>query len=66
MTVCIDTNVVLQMRAPRSPLFRLLIAWTHGYFSWAVSAEIWLEYEEIVCPDDGHSISMRADQAEIC
>ena len=107
MTVCIDTNVVLQMRAPQSPLFRLLIAWTRGYFSWAVSAEIWLEYEEIVtaragqtrwlellelisftrrerpsslreksptyrfrlitaCPDDDHSISMRADLAEIC
>lgn len=53
MTVCIDTNVLLQMRAPQSPLFRLLIAWTRGYFSWAVTTEISLEYEEIVTAKAG-------------
>ena len=55
MTVCIDTNVVLQMRAPQNRLFPLLIAWTRGYFSWAVSTEIWLEYEEIVAAKAGHT-----------
>ena len=43
------------MRAPQSPLFRLLIAWTRGYFSRAVSAEIWLEYEEIVTARAGQT-----------
>jgi uncharacterized protein len=55
MTVCIDTNVVLQMRAPQNPMFRLLVAWTRGCFSWAITTDVWLEYEEIVTAKAGQT-----------
>ena len=53
MIVCIDTNVLPGMfgrAAPLLPLRRGLLA---GRFTWALSTEILLEYEEIVAREMG-------------
>lgn len=48
MTVCIDTNVVLQARSRHHPFGVILDGFAGGRFVWAVTYRIMLEYEEIV------------------
>ncbi len=55
MTVCIDTNVLLQARPSMNRFHRILMAWMEGRFAWAVSNEIMLEYEEILTDKAGRA-----------
>ena len=48
MTVVLDTNVVLQARAPGHDFHRILIGLLAGQFNLAASTAILLEYEEIL------------------
>jgi len=48
MTVCIDTNVLLQARSPRHRFHVILRGFAHGRFAWAISLRILFEYEEII------------------
>lgn len=48
MQVVLDTNVVLQARASGHPYHAILQEWMNGRFTWVVSTEILLEYEEVV------------------
>jgi len=48
MTVCIDTNVLLQARARGHPFFPIVDAWVAGRYAIAVSTGILLEYEEVM------------------
>ena len=54
MTVCIDTNTLVQARAPRHPYFPILDAAVLGKISWAISNRILTEYEEILTRSAGH------------
>jgi putative PIN family toxin of toxin-antitoxin system len=47
MTVCLDTNVFLQMFGRNRPFYPILRGLLDGRFILAVSTEILLEYEEI-------------------
>jgi putative PIN family toxin of toxin-antitoxin system len=47
MTVCLDTNVFLQIFGRRQPFHPILRALLSGQISLAVSNEILLEYEEV-------------------
>ena len=47
MTVCLDTNVFLQIFGQRQPWYPILRALLDGRKALAVSTEILLEYEEI-------------------
>lgn len=49
MTVCIDTNVLLQALAEGNPCRPILRAWFTGRLVWVFSTSILLEYEEIIC-----------------
>lgn len=53
MTVVIDTNVLLTVLSLRHSHGRILDAWLDGKFSWAVSNEVLVEYEEILLPRIG-------------
>jgi predicted nucleic acid-binding protein len=53
MTVCVDTNALLPMLSLTHPARAIRLAWLRGAFSWALSTEILLEYEEIVLPRIG-------------
>jgi uncharacterized protein len=55
MTVCIDTNVLLQALAAGNPCAPILSAWLDGRLIWAVSPGIWLEYEEVICARCGRA-----------
>ena len=48
MTVCIDTNALLQMLSVTHGFRRILDAWIGGEFAWAISNEILTEYEELI------------------
>lgn len=48
MTVCIDTNVLLQARAKSHPYGVILDGFARGRFDWLLSTSILLEYEEII------------------
>ena len=48
MIVCLDTNTVIQALADGHPFHPILDAWVAGRFTWAVSTEILLEYEEVL------------------
>jgi uncharacterized protein len=48
MTVCLDTNVFLQIFGRRQPYHAILRALLDGRITLAVSTEIWLEYEEVI------------------
>jgi len=48
MTVCIDTNVLVQARARGHAFFPILDAWVAGRYALAVSTGILLEYEEVM------------------
>jgi len=47
MTVCLDTNVFLQIFGRRQPFYPVLRALLEGRLNLAISTSIWLEYEEI-------------------
>ena len=47
MTVCLDTNVFLQIFGRRQPCYPILRALLDGWLTLAVSNEILLEYEEV-------------------
>jgi len=53
MTVCLDTNVMLQARAKSHPYGVLLDSYGTGKISLAVSSRILLEYEEILTAKAG-------------
>jgi uncharacterized protein len=48
MTVCLDTNVFLQIFGRRQPFQPILRALLDGRITLAVSTEILLEYQEII------------------
>jgi uncharacterized protein len=48
MTVCIDTNVLVQARAREHRFYPILNAWVSGRYRIAVSTGILLEYEEVI------------------
>lgn len=48
MTVCLDTNALLQMLSVTHRFRRILDAWVAGVFAWAISNEILTEYEELI------------------
>ena len=53
MTVCIDTNTLIQGRNPRHRCFPILEAVVFGRISWAVSNRILMEYQEVVSRTSG-------------
>ncbi|HRQ87856.1 MAG TPA: putative toxin-antitoxin system toxin component, PIN family [Bacteroidia bacterium] len=54
MTVCIDTNTLVQARVPTHPHSPILEAAVFGRIHWAISNRILTEYEEIICRCAGH------------
>src|SRR5262245_17549320 len=48
MTVCLDTNVLLQAAKPGHEFEPIMLAWLSRRFLWAVSTEILAEYREIL------------------
>jgi putative PIN family toxin of toxin-antitoxin system len=48
MTVCLDTNIFLQIFGRRQPYYPILRALLDGRLTLAVSNEILLEYEEVI------------------
>ena len=48
MTVCLDTNVLIQARASSHPYGVLLDGFVFGLLNWAVSNRVIAEYEEII------------------
>ena len=53
MIVCIDTNTLVQGRAPTHPFFPILDAAIMGRIRWAMSNRILTEYEEIITRSSG-------------
>ncbi|MBI2928844.1 MAG: putative toxin-antitoxin system toxin component, PIN family [Verrucomicrobia bacterium] len=53
MTVCLDTNVLLQIFGRRHPFYPILRALLDGRLTSAVSTEILLEYEEVTVKSSG-------------
>lgn len=48
MIVCIDTNVVLSLFTLSHAHHLILRRWQRGLFTWAVSTDILLEYDEVM------------------
>ena len=48
MIVVLDTNVVVQALDGSHPFARIFDCWTTGKFSWAVSTDVLMEYEEVI------------------
>jgi putative PIN family toxin of toxin-antitoxin system len=48
MIVCLDTNTVIQALAEGHRFHPILDWWIAGRFTWAVSTEVLLEYEEVL------------------
>lgn len=70
MVVCIDTNAVLGMFGRTAPLLALRHGLLAGKFRWALSNEVFLEYQEVVQREMGSAGAERmlrfielADQA---
>ncbi len=59
MIVCIDTNVVLGMFGRTAPWLRLRQGLLDDEFSWALSNEIILEYEEVAAREIGPAHAAR-------
>lgn len=53
MTICIDTNTLLQGRAATHRYFPILDAVVDGRMTWALSNRVLTEYEEIICQSAG-------------
>ena len=65
MTVVLDTNVLVQALDGGHPFARILEEWTGGGFSWAVSTDILMEYEEVITrmfgPPVWHQVARMVD-----
>jgi len=48
MTVCVDTNVLVQARSIQHPFGVILDGFLFGMMDWAVSNRVLTEYEEII------------------
>lgn len=48
MIVVLDTNVLVQALNGGHPFARILDRWTLGRFSWALSTDVLMEYEEVI------------------
>jgi putative PIN family toxin of toxin-antitoxin system len=48
MTICLDTNVLVEGRRPGHRYYPVMEALVHGRICWAISNPILTEYEEIV------------------
>ena len=48
MTIVLDTNVLVQALDRGHPFGRILNRWVEGKFSWAVSTDVLMEYEEVI------------------
>ena len=48
MTICLDTNVLVQARARSHSFYPILDAWVSGQYRIAVSTAILFEYEEVI------------------
>lgn len=59
MTVVIDTNVLPGMFTTGHGYRPIAEAWFNGAFSWAVSTDILLEYEEVLVHMKGEAMSRR-------
>ena len=55
MTVCVDTNVLVQARAMSHPFGVILDGFLFGMMNWAVSNRVLAEYEEIITAKAGTS-----------
>lgn len=55
MTICIDTNTLLQGREATHRYFAILDAVMDGKMIWALSNRVLTEYEEIVCRSAGRA-----------
>ena len=53
MTLCIDTNTLLQGRVPGHRYFPILDAIVRGRMVWAVSNRVLTEYAEIITEKPG-------------
>ena len=53
MIAVLDTNVVLQALNQRHPFAVILNSWYSGEFTWAVSTDILLEYQEVIIRESG-------------
>ena len=53
MIVVLDTNVLLQALNQRHPFAVILHSWHAGQFTWAVSTDILLEYQEVIIRESG-------------
>ena len=53
MTVCVDTNVLIQARAASHPFGVILDGFLFGMMNWAVSNRVLTEYEEIITDKAG-------------
>jgi putative PIN family toxin of toxin-antitoxin system len=53
MTVCLDTNVLLQAAKPGHDFEPIILAWLNRRFLWAVSTDILAEYREILVRSGG-------------
>ena len=53
MTVCLDTNVLIQARASSHPYGVILDGFVFGLLNWAVSNRVLSEYEEIISSKAG-------------
>ena len=62
MTVVIDTNVALGMFNAQHANHEIFLAWAANCFTWAVSTEILLEYEEVIARQSSASRAARAFQ----
>jgi hypothetical protein len=48
MTVCVDTNVLVQARAASHPFGVILDGFLYAIMNWAVSNRVLTEYQEVV------------------
>ena len=55
MTVCLDTNVLIQARARSHPYGLILDAFVFGLLNWAVSNRVLSEYAEIISQKPGEA-----------
>ena len=53
MTVCVDTNVLLQARSATHPFGVILNAFVFGAMRWALSPSVMEEYREVISQKSG-------------
>jgi putative PIN family toxin of toxin-antitoxin system len=69
MIVCLDTNTLVQALAEGHLFHTILDAWVAGQWTWALSTEVLLEYEEVLTRMSGagrwRKLARLMDLAEI-